>query len=95
MSSFDKFLANANHQTLYKQAVAGLTVEVVDANLVPTVKVTGGGKSSSFPLEKIGLYYSDGDQKFRAEATDEEIRASELNDLAVEAHLFGVPPEAE
>lgn len=95
MSSFDNFLASANNQTLYKQAVAGLTVEVVDANLVPTVRVVGAGKTSSFPLEKLGLYWSDGTEKFYSEASDEEVKASELNDLAVEAHLFGQHQEGK
>lgn len=88
MSSFDRHLASANNQTLYKQAAAGFEVSVVDANLVPTVKVVGGGKTSSFPLEKLGLYWSDGTEKFYSEASDEEIKASELNDAAIEMHLF-------
>lgn len=88
MSSFEQRLAAANNQVLLKQATGGYSVEVVDENLVPMVAVSKSGKSSKFPLEKIGLYWSDGDEKFRCLESDDEVRTSELADRAIEAHLF-------
>jgi hypothetical protein len=90
MSGFEKRLFDANNQVLYTQKVAGWTVEVVDVNLVPVVKVAGQGKSSSFPLDKLGMVYSDGDRKFYSEETGDEVAHSELNDRAIEGHLFGL-----
>lgn len=89
MSEFEARLADGNLQVLYKQAVGAYTIEVVDDCLTPTVKVADGVKTSTFPLERIGVLYSDGDHKFYAEASGDEIPTAELNDLAIEAHFRG------
>ena len=88
MSSFEKKLADFNGQVLYKQAAAGMTVEVVDVNLTPVVRVTRAGKATEFALDTLGVFYSDGDDKFYVEATGEELAPGELNDLAIERALF-------
>ena len=98
MASFEKFLADSNFKVLYKTASGDYKIEVVDENFTPTVVITGKGKNSRFPLEKLGAYYSDGNNKFYSEDDESEISYGELTDRAVEAHLFAqggeswVPP---
>lgn len=95
MGAFERRLSEFDGAVLYKQASGGFVVELVDDCLVPTVRVTRAGKVTTVPLEKLGLYWSDGDNKFYLEATGDEVRPGEVNDLAVEHHLGGFTADAE
>lgn len=90
MSQMWRKIAETNGAELHRQAVGKYSVQVTDEFLTPMVTVTAqDGKSSKFALASIGLYFHDGVNKFYREATDEELSAGELNDLAIEHFLGG------
>ena len=86
MSNWKK-LAEMQGTVLLKTAAAGYQIELVDICLTPTVVVTKEGAKHQFPLDKIGLEYSDGTNRLYDSETGEEVTAGVFNDLAVESFL--------